>query len=519
MNRKAFKTIFILCACWLALQATRMEAFSLLGPYEAWMQPSNGFRLPVTPIYDQPGDIGGPMCLSNGYRWNVPVVTYGFDQSFLNFFGTNGVAAVEGAIQILNGLPSASGAGVTNYPDNSQLINPQAQVLSLYDLQSVTLSLLLEQLGLASPTRSVYVLRALTPLFTNGFADSDNWPGEGIIPEYVMMRNYDPETLRPTAWVNGDLYDGEVWSALYAFGINESEIMTYPGDVAAAQISAVADNRLMVGGFYTGLTVDDIAGLSYLFSTNNIHYETLLAGVSGVGTNANSLVNGAWRPGIDKITFLAQPSASLPWEFLPLTNQYTDTYITNGNAVQQQVQRVISQPDFLFCAGDTGQKYPAVLPYARNGTSNWINNAVLNGNPSGAGPGVIQPPVRITFDKLGQALATEGSGLQETNFDGSTFWGTYDQSTNAPIIYPLPSAGTNQLTVRVWMPYGLPYPVPLGRSVELSATGQSGANFLLQTSTNLTDWISLATNQLNGSILTLFEYPSVTARFYRLVPQ
>jgi hypothetical protein len=257
-----------------------------------------------------------------------------------------------------------------------------------------------------------------------------------------------------------------------------------------------------------------------LFSTNNVHYETLLNGVSGVGTNAASWVNGTWRPGIEKITFMPHLTGASPGQFLPMTNQYTDTYVTNGGLIQQQVQRVISQPDFLFCASDTGKEYPVLLPYARSGTTNWINNASVNENPSGGGPGVIQPPVRITFDKLGPTLLTVGTALQETNYDASIFWGTYDQSTNAPIIYPLPQSGTNQLTLRLWFPYyGEPSPVPLGRSVELSAMGQIGAAFILQTSTNLADWIPLATNQINGSIFTLVEYPSVADRFYRLVPQ
>ena len=82
-------------------------AFALLGPVQPWMQMTNGVI--------NPGDIGGPMCISNGYRWNVPVVTYGFDQSFLNYFGSNGVAAVESAIQILNDLPPASQIALTNY--------------------------------------------------------------------------------------------------------------------------------------------------------------------------------------------------------------------------------------------------------------------------------------------------------------------------------------------------------------------------------------------------------------------
>jgi len=496
MNRKAFRVMLACCACGLAWQGSRLEAFSLLGRYEAWMQTSNCFRLAVTPIYYQPGDIGGPMCISNGYRWNVPVVTYGFDQSFFNFFGTNGVTAVEGAIQILNALPPASSIEFTNYPYGSEVINAEAQAASLYDLQSATLSLLLEQLGLASPTRYAYVLQYWVP---------DN--GNQLF--YVTMRNYDPETLSPTAWVNGVLYGYQMWSGL-PVGLDEAEAVTFAYDPAVTErFTAVADNRLDIGGFYMGLTADDVAGLSYLFSPTNIHYETLLATVSGLGSNANSWVNGAWRPGVDKITFVPQSSATFPWQFSPMTNQYTDTYITNGIVRQQAVQRVISQPDFLFSAGDTGQ--PVILPYARTGTSNWINNAVLNGNPSGGGPGVVQPPVKITFDKLGQWFGVFGSGLEETNYNESVFWGSYDQSTNAPIVYPSPQSGTNQFIFRLWFQ---------GRSVELSATGQNGASFLLQTSTDLADWITIATNQINGSIFTLFQYTSsVAAGFYRLVPR
>jgi hypothetical protein len=506
MSWKILRAMLTLCACALALPGTRLEAFSLLGPYEAWMQTSNCFRLLLTPLYDKPGDVGGPMCISNGYRWNVPVVTYGFDRSFINFFGTNGVAAVEGAIQIINDLPPASSVVLTNYSGDSQLINYEAQAESLYDLQSVTLSLLLEQLGLASPTRFAYVLRS----WSNG--------PDGPESISVTMRNYDPETLLPTAWVNRDSYVYEIWSG-WAINLDEAEALTYAQGTIDPLYTAVADNRLDVGGFYAGLTADDVGGLCYLFSTSNVNYETLLPGVSRIDTNADLLVNGALRPGIDKITFLQHSSGTNPWDFLPMTNLYTDTYITNGSVMQQQVQRVVNQPDFLFCAGDAGTEYPALFPFARSGTSNWINNAPLNGNPAGAGPGVIQPPVRITLDKLGQILGTFGSGLQENNYDASIFWGTYDGSTNPPVIYPLPQSGTNQLALRLWFLYAPQLPTTQWRSIELSATGQIGASFLLQSSTNLTDWISLATNQINGSIFTLIEEPSVAGRFYRLVPQ
>jgi hypothetical protein len=504
MNQWVSKAFGIFLAACAFLQPTRAKAFALLGPYEPWMQNSNCFRLTFTPVENAPGDIGGPMCLSNGYRWNVPVVTYGFDQSFMDFFGSNGVAAVEGAIQMLNDLPPASSIQMSNYYDDTLEINYQAQSELLYDLKSQTLALLLEQLGLASPTRSIYVERAWNPLFAEG-----GWAGvTNAIPDYIVMRNYDPVTLDSSQFVNEFLYLGNVWSG-FGIGLDEFEIETSPFDLEAPYYSAVADNRLNIGDFYIGPTMDDVSGLSYLFSQTNIHYEQLLYGVSGAGTNASSWVNGAWRPGIDKITFVPQPTSS-PAQFLPLTNQYNDTYITNGIVTQQQLQRVVTQPDFLFKAGDTAQ-YPIILPFTRTGTSNWINNAALNGNPSGAGPGIIQPPVQITFGKLGPRVYTYGSGPTETILNETALWGSYDDSTNPPVIYPTPPTDTNQLTVRLFFLGGEP--------VNLFATGQAGVSFVLQMSIDLINWTPIMTVQIDGSIPVMVEDPQYVGRFYRLVPQ
>src|SRR5690348_13821993 len=92
--------------------------------------------------------IGGPMDLGEGYRWNIPTITYGFDQSFFDFFGTNGVAAVESAIQMLNDLPPASTVDPNAFAFDTTRVNHQAEARGLIDLKSVTLSLLMEQLGL-----------------------------------------------------------------------------------------------------------------------------------------------------------------------------------------------------------------------------------------------------------------------------------------------------------------------------------------------------------------------------------
>ena len=117
----------------LWLMTSYASAFALLGPYEDWMQPTHGFR------YDT--DVGGPMNLGKEYRWNVPVLTYAFDQSFLDYFGTNGVAAVEQAIQILNALPPASQLNPSNYPPEALRVNYVARALGLIDLKSQTIHL------------------------------------------------------------------------------------------------------------------------------------------------------------------------------------------------------------------------------------------------------------------------------------------------------------------------------------------------------------------------------------------
>src|SRR5437868_11543144 len=89
--------IFAICYC---AAAANLFAFTLVGQYAPWM--TSFFS------YHQDGDVGGPMDITEGYRWNVPVVTYGFDQEFIDYFGEPGVEAVEDAIAILNALPAAS---------------------------------------------------------------------------------------------------------------------------------------------------------------------------------------------------------------------------------------------------------------------------------------------------------------------------------------------------------------------------------------------------------------------------
>ena len=482
--------------------STSAKAFALLGPVEPWMQATNGVLWP--------GDIGGPMELTNEYRWNVPVVTYGFDQSFLDFFGTNGVAAVEGAIQIINDLPPASQMILTNYPFDSQRYNYLAQSESLLDLKSQVLTLLLQQLGLAQPSRCIYVLHQWDPVL----ADESNillfdvFEGTNF-SNFIFTRNYDPQNLSASPYVNQVLYSGQIYDYGYQHGIAPFSV-----DPLAGGDNAVANIGIGAGTFYDGLTLDDVGGLRYLLSTNNMNYETLLSDVQGAGTN--SFVNGAWRPGVDKIIFVPQPVGSLADTFLPCTNQFMDVYFTNGMAVQQQLQRVTMRPDFLFSAGND--------PFS-TGTTNWINNAALNNNPGGAGPGIIQPPVRIVFQKIGSYFYSSSlntypvtwseDSVQDLSSDAG-WYGNFDSSTNPPIVYPVPQTGKVSMLVRVQLShsnYG-----PDFQSFEWSPTSLAGTVYLLQSSTNLSTWNTLFAVTNSGSVCT---YRNVNAnslsRFYRLI--
>ena len=503
------------------LLAPTAHGFALLGPYEDWMDVTNSFR--------QFADIGGPMDLKAGYRWNVPVVSYGFDRSFLDYFGSNGVEAVESAINILNSLPPASALVVTNYPLSTGYRNYQGEAQNLCDLKSATLSLLVEHLGLAQPIRSIFLLRQWDPILSSLWylGAGPPWP-DGAVPNLITERNFDPQTLTPTNVVNNSLYSGLVYvRALGSNGIPTlADVIENKVDPLDASSPPVAENFLsgydsyQHSGFaYTGLTYDDVGGLSYLLATNNINFENLLPDVYPTADN-QSLVNGALRPGVDKITFVPHPFDTQSSAFTPLTNEFTDTYITNGQVLHQQLKRVIKRPDFIFSAADLGKQSSAAPYYLRTGTTNWTNNANLNGTATTAGPGVIAPAVNISFHKLGGWVTSSEPSPERSSWVSVEQWGSFDQSTNAPVVYPDLSSNTNQpLVLRLRLVSGgssskfinafdWQVPIPIGETAQLLS------------STNLANWTLVNTVTNTGGVIEWFHQGvSQSQRFFRVMPQ
>lgn len=511
----------VLALVWLWAATVCCHAFALLGPYEPWMDRTNGFR-----IYD----IGGPMELNSEYRWNVPVVTYGFDQSFRDYFGSNGVAAVEAAIQVLNNLPPAADLVLSNFPTNAEAANYPAQAQGLYDLKSVALSLLVEQMGLAAPHQGIFVLKKWDSGFhfeDTIYFNAEYYWSSWAYPDYILQRNYDPATWASTHSVNEVLFSAYIGWYVWLPNPNDAEVRFFQVDPIANFNRAVADNIIdypyindhaRAGKFWQkGLTRDDAGGLRYLLNAANTNEETLLPGIYGTGANAGNFVNAAVRPGLEKITFVPQPQDG-NGGFLPVTNEYVDTYIANGTMNNQTLARVTVQPDILFTASNLGLNL-----YERTGTSNWINNAALNGQPSGAGPGVICPPIRITFNRAGTFIYEYSDPLDPANqVIYTNTWGSFADTTNPPVVYPAADSQPRTTAVTLIMEHYSP--IPENNKVfnyQLNLTTPAGTAYWVQTSTNLLHWDNVAGFTNDGYNFT-FEYgipDSISARFFRIQPQ
>jgi hypothetical protein len=428
------------------------------------------------------------MCLEEEYRWNVPVVTYGFDQSFLDYFGQPGVVAVEAAIQIINDLPPASNMVLTNYAVDTKRMNPAAAGAQLYDLEATALPLLLEQLGLTSPSRYIWSLRRWDPILAGQWdrLSEQDLISKGFIPYYCEKRNYDPISLEASSYVNENLFSFQ----LIVFGPNHDQgfIGYYLLDPYSESLSAICDADPYPGLYYTGLTRDDVGGLLYLLNRTNINVETLDETTSPAPGNTNALVRTAPRPGVEKITFVRHNTNSFG-EFVAMTNQFADIYFINGIQATQSVQRVTTRPDFVFSAKDMGfelskdwQGNPALnlANSQRTGVTHWINNCELNTNSMGAGPGVIHGPVQITFQTLGKYLSAAGSVTNRAVY----LWDWADISGPTNRVY-LSGNQTNvtslTLSTRTFATNGIP-------TLEWMVLGHQGSNYRIDISTNLTDW-------------------------------
>ncbi|MGE3312949.1 MAG: hypothetical protein AB7O66_23515 [Limisphaerales bacterium] len=455
------RRFFLVLFFWVGLvgASSRTQAFSLHGTTPAWFTDQTG-QFPN-------GDIYGPVNLGEEYRWNVPILNYSFDESFINYFGQDGVDEVEKAIAIINSLPPMSQVDLSQYPLFSQRVNRRASDLLMFDLKSYALKAILEQLGLGSPTRFVFQSRIreaqTTPPVTNYL---------------IVQRNFDPETWAPTPYINGqlwtynDIFDNQDSPSVKSGTITEPVDPLILAEPVASLVPGLGFTVFGFGSYFTGLTRDDVGGLRYIYRPDNRNVDTLPAdavGTAGFGggaiggsgewtpiptpsTNAPAgggggvvTTNGVFFPqairgGVDKLTFVRSPGLFQPTAYL-VTNRFTETIqavITNGvqRTVSQRVTRFVAAPDFVFSAEDlTQDPNAAVAILDRNAVG--TNNDGINGTVALDGPGQFSGSANISFSKTGPVLLnTAPTFLAQPGISQDFIWGSFDGSTNDPIVYP-----------------------------------------------------------------------------------
>lgn len=269
-----------LCALTVGLGLLQSsQAFVLIGPPPAGGSDPDGYQQPEIAYFLQ-GDIGGPKNLGEEYRWNTPNLFYAFDSIFLDYFGSNGVVAVEQAITVLNGVSNLSAYTPDLYelPLESTRENYLAQALSLVDLKSWAMSMIVEELGLLDPDRFTWCLRDRRPL------PNQQCP---FMHYDVIKRNFDPATFEPTSYVNGTLLSYSIFEI--CTGDNPlADALEFPVDPLAFTRTAVATGIFRFGSFYTDLTRDDVGGFRYLMRTNNMNWEAVSTDSTQIYTNRNS---------------------------------------------------------------------------------------------------------------------------------------------------------------------------------------------------------------------------------------
>ncbi len=250
--------------CWAAgivIAAQSAVAFSFYGPQEPYQVAALGYNNPWDFVKN----------LGEEYRWNVPVLYYTFDQSYVDYFGTNGMAAADAAFNMLNLSLTNVGSWsqeLDEIPLESKQLNYTAQALQLFDLKSFVLQDMVTELCLADPVAFVWTLRIRVPIpgVTCGF------------DYFTIMRNFDPVTYDPTPYVNGVLYSYYIFEGC-PIPLTYGETVPVTQDPEAKSRTPVARAHDLFamddywGYYYTGLTRDDVGGLRYLLQTNTIILE------------------------------------------------------------------------------------------------------------------------------------------------------------------------------------------------------------------------------------------------------
>jgi len=252
------------------------------------------------------------------YRWNTPLLTYAYDESFLSYFGSNGVVAIEKAIRMMNAIPPVStiktnyppvdrkATNLWNFPSRPDRYHGRAASSRLLDIKSYALAELFSYMGLGN---------AEVNAFQYEFGS-------------VALRNLDPISRMPSKYVNG---------SLLSFVLLGTGVQSFPIDLMkpAVTLAGTIDQsavRLAEGKYLVAPTRDDIGGLRELYRKDNFNMEPLPPFTYQVVTNEPNLTNPAIFS-IDLRWFCKESRTNTPTAFrqFVLTNQWWGPVHTNLN--------------------------------------------------------------------------------------------------------------------------------------------------------------------------------------------
>ncbi|MBU6411210.1 MAG: putative Ig domain-containing protein, partial [Verrucomicrobia bacterium] len=303
-----------------------------------------------------------------------------------------------------------------------------------------------------------------------------------------------------------------------------------PGFTISSNVTVIATATNTATGFVGSQSIVE-------FFTNHVYLAFPITCTASVpGTNVYQ--------GIGKFRFVeADYDSDFGQTFHPFTNYYTMVMVTNSQLVTENFQRVITAPDFQFSAADFagGATTPGVGYYeyritttgvgAGGTTANFTQDAQQPNTPPQAGPGVIEPgvgapTVDIVLNNVGpiylnflQNLNANPFFVDETNETtqgpNAMALGSFDGSTNPPVIYPVGTSLLNlqnEMLVRI-SPTALAdgtNGVPYG-PVTFSATGGYFTQPYSWSASNLPQGLTMTSN--SNSTGTLEGTPTQSGTF------
>jgi hypothetical protein len=380
-------TTFCLAVVLFMAAARESMAFSLGGPVA-------GESYQTTTIgYGVDGDVLSPRMLNQQYRFNTPILYYTCDQTFLDFFGSDGINAMDSALAVFNALTNVSSysSNLAEFPLNSTRYNFTAQALGLVDLKSTIMSHMLEELGLAPADKWTWCLRSRT-----------GNPCPTGLSYGVIERNIDPNILNYSTYVNGAQY-GFIIVETCGPAVPFADAVEYPVDPTENTYTPVASQTLSylrgTGIFFGGFTRDDMGGLRYMLSSKRVASES---------PSTNSLAIESTAPGTivtsNYLQLLSLAAVETPSQLLsnyPTLNITSSNVVGESNIITTNFQTVVTtNPGSPFGQGTGGTVVTNLVP-------------VLTTN--------FQPIYAYTFGNLTFPLVYFNNGVLITNFNEFIF--------------------------------------------------------------------------------------------------